>query len=151
MSAVSKKVIPASRAASTTALVAASSIRPPKLLQPRPTTVTWSSESPSRRVRTARAYRFGSRPPRREGQGAGGAERIAPHVVSAPPAAIAARPVLARAVARQAHGARRADHRADPGPRRPAAEQPRPAGARAGAAAGGGAGARAGRARPLRR
>src|ERR1700692_1594804 len=38
MSAVSKSVTPASSAASTTDLVAAASIRPPKLLQPRPTT-----------------------------------------------------------------------------------------------------------------
>ena len=40
MSAVSKNVTPASSAASTTARVPASSMRPPKLLQPRPTTVT---------------------------------------------------------------------------------------------------------------
>src|SRR5665213_4097437 len=49
MSAVSKKVTPAPSAASTTARVASSSIRPPKLLQPSPTTVT--SSGPSFRVR----------------------------------------------------------------------------------------------------
>src|SRR4051812_18518172 len=40
MSAVSNRVMPSSRAASTTARVAASSMRPPKLLQPTPTTDT---------------------------------------------------------------------------------------------------------------
>src|SRR5882672_4437780 len=40
MSAVSNSVMPASSAAWTTACVAASSIRPPKLLQPSPTTET---------------------------------------------------------------------------------------------------------------
>src|SRR3954463_4579127 len=48
MSAVSKKSIPASSAASTTAVVAAWSMRPPKLLQPMPTTLT--SSEPMRRV-----------------------------------------------------------------------------------------------------
>src|SRR6266496_283772 len=42
MSAVSMKLIPTSRAASTTARVAFASIRPPKLLPPRPTVVTSS-------------------------------------------------------------------------------------------------------------
>jgi hypothetical protein len=42
MSAVSKKLLPASSAASTTRAVAASSMRIPKLLQPRPTTETRS-------------------------------------------------------------------------------------------------------------
>src|SRR3979409_1799881 len=37
MSAVSNRLIPASRAASTTPVVADSSMRPPKLLHPRPT------------------------------------------------------------------------------------------------------------------
>src|SRR3954469_23223200 len=55
MSAVSKNVTPTSRAASTTARVADSSMRPPKLLQPRPTTVT--SRGPSLRVRILRPYR----------------------------------------------------------------------------------------------
>src|SRR6266404_2775213 len=40
MSAVSKKLMPSSIAASTTACVAARSMRPPKLLHPRPTTET---------------------------------------------------------------------------------------------------------------
>src|SRR5688500_62572 len=40
MSAVSNSVTPSSRAASTTARVAASSIRPPKLLHPTPTSET---------------------------------------------------------------------------------------------------------------
>src|SRR5215217_89325 len=48
MSAVSKKVMPASSAASITARVPAWSSRRPKLLQPRPTTETLSSERPSR-------------------------------------------------------------------------------------------------------
>src|SRR5688572_1654805 len=51
MSAVSRNVTPASSAASITARDAASSIRPPKLLQPRPTTDTSSSDLPRRRVR----------------------------------------------------------------------------------------------------
>src|SRR3954453_14205353 len=55
MSAVSKNVTPASSAASTTARVPFSSSRPPKLLQPRPTTVTW--RGPSVRVRIAQPYR----------------------------------------------------------------------------------------------
>src|SRR2546430_2200622 len=41
MSAVSRKVMPASSAASTTARVRSRSSLPPKLLQPRPTRVTW--------------------------------------------------------------------------------------------------------------
>src|SRR5256714_12566520 len=41
MSAVSRKVMPASSAASTTARVPSRSSLPPKLLQPRPTRVTW--------------------------------------------------------------------------------------------------------------
>jgi hypothetical protein len=40
MSAVSKKLIPASRAASTTFAVVAASMRQPKLLHPMPTTET---------------------------------------------------------------------------------------------------------------
>src|SRR3954454_15477322 len=56
MSAVSKNVTPASSAASITARVAFSSMRRPKLLQPRPTTGT--SSGPSRRVSIDRAYRF---------------------------------------------------------------------------------------------
>src|SRR6478752_1586828 len=51
MSAVSKKLMPSSSAASTTACVAARSMRPPKLLQPRPTTDTASC--PIIRVSTA--------------------------------------------------------------------------------------------------
>src|SRR3954467_4186122 len=54
MSAVSKKLMPASSAASTTALVAASSMRPPKLLQPMPTTDT--SRLPIARVSIRRTY-----------------------------------------------------------------------------------------------
>src|SRR3954453_16449690 len=50
MSAVSKRVMPASSAASRTAAVASRSSRLPKLLQPRPTTETSSSESPRRRL-----------------------------------------------------------------------------------------------------
>lgn len=50
MSAVSKQVIPASSAASTTAAVAGPSRRVPKLLQPRPTAET--SSEPMRRVFT---------------------------------------------------------------------------------------------------
>ena len=50
MSAVSKKLMPASSAASTTALVSARPIRMPKLLQPRPTTLT--SSEPIVRVST---------------------------------------------------------------------------------------------------
>src|SRR3954453_3891509 len=50
MSAVSKKVMPASSAASSTAPVPSRSSRRPKLLQPSPTAETSSSESPSRRV-----------------------------------------------------------------------------------------------------
>src|SRR6185312_1440638 len=48
MSAVSKKLMPASSAASTTAVVASWSMRMPKLLHPRPTTV--ASSEPIRRV-----------------------------------------------------------------------------------------------------
>src|ERR671934_574108 len=51
MSAVSKSVMPASSAASTTARVASRSIRPPKLLQPSPTTETSGPSRPNRRVR----------------------------------------------------------------------------------------------------
>src|SRR5436305_7204876 len=50
MSAVSKRVMPASSAASRTAAVPSRSSRLPKLLQPRPTTETSSSESPRRRL-----------------------------------------------------------------------------------------------------
>src|SRR4051794_10293772 len=50
MSAVSRKVTPASRPASRTASVSSCPIRPPKLLHPSPTTLASSSESPSRRV-----------------------------------------------------------------------------------------------------
>src|SRR3954447_26649197 len=49
MSAASKNVTPASSAASRTAAVPSRSRRLPKLLQPRPTTETSSSESPRRR------------------------------------------------------------------------------------------------------
>src|SRR5450432_3972900 len=59
MSAVSRNVTPTSSAASTTARVAASSIRPPKLLQPRPTTLTFSG--PRFRVRTPRNVSIASR------------------------------------------------------------------------------------------
>src|ERR671936_1332014 len=51
MSAVSKSVIPESIAASTTARAPSSPTRPPKLLQPRPTTETSGPSFPSRRVR----------------------------------------------------------------------------------------------------
>src|SRR5207247_6469630 len=54
MSAVSKSVIPSSSAASTTARVPSRPTRPPKLLQPRPTTVTSGPPSPKLRVRIAR-------------------------------------------------------------------------------------------------
>src|ERR1700761_9169942 len=50
MAAVSRKVMPVSMAASITARVPATSVRRPKLLQPRPTTVTSGPASPSRRV-----------------------------------------------------------------------------------------------------
>src|ERR1043165_3468870 len=53
MSAVSNSVTPASTAASTTARVSSRPMRPPKLLQPRPTTVTSGPLSPNRRVRIA--------------------------------------------------------------------------------------------------
>src|ERR687886_1946661 len=52
MSAVSKRVTSASSAASTTARVPSRSTRPPKLLQPSPTTETSGPSAPSRRVRT---------------------------------------------------------------------------------------------------
>src|SRR6476620_7362746 len=58
MSAVSISVMPASSAASTTARVPSRSTRPPKLLQPRPTTETSGPSAPRRRVRTRRGYRF---------------------------------------------------------------------------------------------
>src|SRR5919198_875079 len=61
MSAVSKSVTPASSAASTTARVPSRSRRPPKLLQPSPTTETSGPSSPNRRVRMpadARASRM---------------------------------------------------------------------------------------------
>src|SRR3954469_9847630 len=48
MSAVSRKLIPESSAASTTRFVASTSKRPPKLLQPRPTKET--SREPIRRI-----------------------------------------------------------------------------------------------------
>src|SRR5947209_14173377 len=54
MSAVSKKLMPASSAASTTSVVARSSIRQPKLLQPTPTTVT--SSVPMRRLSIVCAF-----------------------------------------------------------------------------------------------
>src|SRR4051812_44783142 len=53
MSAVSKNVTPASRAASTTARVPSTSRRPPKLLQPSPTTETSGPALPRLRVRRA--------------------------------------------------------------------------------------------------
>src|SRR5918999_1885814 len=53
MSAVSRSVTPASRAASTTARVPSRSTRMPKLLQPRPTTETSGPSLPNRRVRMA--------------------------------------------------------------------------------------------------
>src|SRR2546430_15392105 len=53
MSAVSKSVIPASSAASTTARVPSRSTRRPKLLHPSPTTETSGPPSPSFRVRMA--------------------------------------------------------------------------------------------------
>src|SRR5215470_10669727 len=52
MSAVSSSVMPASIAASTTALVPARSTRLPKLLQPSPAADTISPESPSDLYRT---------------------------------------------------------------------------------------------------
>src|SRR3954463_14976979 len=51
MSAVSNNVTPASSAAATTARVPSRSTRPPKLLQPRPTTETSGPSLPNRRVR----------------------------------------------------------------------------------------------------
>src|SRR6476646_6934773 len=57
MSAVSKRVIPASSAASTTARVPSRSTRMPKLLEPRPTTETSGPSLPKRRVRTTRDAR----------------------------------------------------------------------------------------------
>src|SRR3954447_15072671 len=56
MSAVSSNVMPSSSAASTTARVRSRSTRPPKLLQPSPTTETVSPEAPSWR------YSIGKRP-----------------------------------------------------------------------------------------
>src|SRR5919202_519018 len=53
MSAVSSSVTPASSAASTTARVPSRSRRPPKLLQPIPTTETSGPSAPNRRVRIA--------------------------------------------------------------------------------------------------
>src|SRR2546423_14294146 len=53
MSAVSRSVIPSASAASTTARVPSRSTRPPKLLQPRPTTDTSGPPSPRKRVRMA--------------------------------------------------------------------------------------------------
>src|SRR5918992_5148907 len=53
MSAVSRSVTPASRAASTTARVPSRSTRMPKLLQPRPTTETSGPLLPNRRARMA--------------------------------------------------------------------------------------------------
>src|SRR5947208_2258818 len=53
MSAVSNSVTPSSSAASTTARVPSRSTRPPKLLQPRPTTETSGPPSPRKRVRMA--------------------------------------------------------------------------------------------------
>src|SRR5436190_18626377 len=53
MSAVSKSVTPSASAASTTARVSSRPMRPPKLLQPRPTIVTSGPSSPNRRVRIA--------------------------------------------------------------------------------------------------
>src|SRR5919197_2577915 len=53
MSAVSRSVMPTSSAASTTARVPSRSTRPPKLLQPMPTTETSGPPSPSVRVRIA--------------------------------------------------------------------------------------------------
>src|SRR5580700_2525805 len=50
VSAVSKKVIPSSSAVRTTRAVAAASSRRPKLLQPMPTTVAWSTPPPAGRV-----------------------------------------------------------------------------------------------------
>src|SRR5439155_11422781 len=54
MSAVSKKLMPASSEASTTTRVPSRSTRPPKLLQPSPTTVTSGPSAPRRRVRLGR-------------------------------------------------------------------------------------------------
>src|SRR5690349_19444410 len=54
MSAVSKSVTPTSSAASTTAVVSSRPMRPPKLLQPSPTTVTSGPSLPSRRLRMVR-------------------------------------------------------------------------------------------------
>src|SRR5438034_8353366 len=54
MSAVSKKLMPASSEASTTTRVPSRSTRPPKLLQPSPTTVTSGPSAPRRRVRIGR-------------------------------------------------------------------------------------------------
>src|SRR5919201_6791051 len=51
MSAVSKSVIPTSRAASTTARAPSRPTRPPKLLQPSPTTETSGPSFPNLRVR----------------------------------------------------------------------------------------------------
>src|SRR5437879_4078445 len=57
MSAVSNSVTPAASAASTTARVPSRSTRPPKLLQPRPTTETSGPSVPNRRIRTVRDAR----------------------------------------------------------------------------------------------
>src|SRR5215471_6489424 len=57
-SAVSKRLTPRSRAAWTTRALAAASSRMPKLLQPRPATVTWMPESPSGRAVSVSAIRL---------------------------------------------------------------------------------------------
>src|SRR5215467_11974081 len=57
-SAVSKRLTPRSRAAWTTRALAAASSRIPKLLQPRPATVTWMPESPSGRAAIVCAIRL---------------------------------------------------------------------------------------------
>src|SRR3954469_8658921 len=57
MSAVSNNVTSASSAASTTARVPSRSTRPPKLLQPRPTTETSGPSFPKRRMRMTKDAR----------------------------------------------------------------------------------------------
>src|SRR5438874_12348055 len=56
MSAVSKKVMPASMQALTTSAVRSASSRPPKLLQPRPTSDTLSPDFPRLRYSTYQAF-----------------------------------------------------------------------------------------------
>src|ERR1035437_323549 len=85
MSAVSKNVMPSSSAACTMRMVASASARRPKLLQPSPTTVAWSTPPPSGRVSrslTSTEYAKQVSPPQPE---AARLTRLARRVVGTPP------------------------------------------------------------------